>query len=261
MKILVNFVICCLIIFSCASSYNQLRNVDEAVDISTIRTDETVTINNAGEILESYSIDIEIPNPLFGESSSVMRRADMNHQSTIICRIMLLDELSTKADILIQCLKDSLEEKSCEEFRKSYFEKHVRDGMFRIRISMESGFSKKSMEPEHWALYIENARGIMIESEEIISTEITAVQDSVFSEYNRINIRMDLFRRDITLYFKRLTFFGEDLLSEENPYIVFVISHKKKTLARIAWNISGEKDQLKIKRKPETIKSKPELIE
>ena len=134
MRILVNSVICCLIIVSCASSYNQLRDVDEAVDISTIKTENSVTENNAGEILESYSIDFEIPNPLFGESSSVMRRADMNHQSTIVCRIVLLDELSTKADILVQCLKDSLEEKSCEEFRKSYYEKHVCDGMFRIRI-------------------------------------------------------------------------------------------------------------------------------
>ncbi len=145
-----------------------------------------------------------------------------------------------EADIIVHCLKDSLDEKSCEEFREDYFNNNVRDGMFRIRVSLESGFSPKSMEHDHWALYIENTRGIQIEPAGIICSDIKAVQDSVYSEYRQANIPRSILRRDITLSFERTTFFGEDLFGSDNQYILFVMSHKQNTVARVGWKLSGK---------------------
>ena len=237
----VNFSVCCLLISSCSSGTGRLRNMDAVVDISTINADEHITHDNAEEILNLYSIDFQIPNPLYGESERKFRKVDPSHESLIYCRATLLEDFSTEADILVQCLKDSLDEKACDEFRKSYFENHVRDGMFRILIKMESGFSPKSMEPDHWAMYIENAHGVMIEPIDIATTEVTACQDSVFSNYHRIHLPKNVLQRDITLYFNRQTFFGEDLLGEENPYIIFVMSHEREEIARVAWNFTEKK--------------------
>ena len=93
------------------------------------------------------------------------------------------------------------------------------------------------MEPDHWAIYIEDAKGIMIEPKEITACEVSASQDTIYSKYYGLFLPRNLLHRDINLYFQRRTFFGEDLLGEENPYIVFVMSYEKKTVARIAWNI------------------------
>ena len=114
---------------------------------------------------------------------------------------------------------------------------------------MESGFSQKSMETEHWAMYIENARGIMIEPSDITSSEISYKNDSVFSDDRRMHFSRDMMYRDLTLYFKQVTFFGEDLLSEKNPFFILVMSREKKTIARIAWNLTGETNRLAAPKK------------
>jgi len=234
-------VIICLVFVSCASAPNNLRDVETIADVSESRSREILTCENAEEYLNRYSIDFKIPNPFVGDSVISSRRVDPSHEATIYCRATLLDEVSTEADIIIGCEKDSLDEASCEKFRKTYIEKNVREGMFRIRILMVSGFSPKSMDPDHWAIYIEDARGIMIEPKEIKTYEVSASQDTIYSKYYGIFLPRNLLRRDINLYFQRRTFFGEDLLGEENPHIVFVMSHEKKTVARVAWNIHEKK--------------------
>ena len=241
-RIFLNIFVCCFIISSCATSTKRLRDVENIADISTINACEHVTKDNAKKILRHYTINFKIPNPLFGDTGNRPQRVTPKHEETIYCQAILLEDFSTEADIFVQCRKDSLDEKSCEDFRKNYFEQHVRDGMFRIQISMESGFSDKSMEPGLWDMYIENVRGVMIEPIDIEKSKISALQDTVFSSFERINLPRNVLHRDITLYFKRITFFGEDLFGKENPFIVFVISRKQKIVSRVAWNISGERE-------------------
>ena len=226
-----------LFVISCAG-IDHFKNADAFVDISNIRNVDIVSYDNAENIVQQYTIDFKIPNPLFGGTETRLRKTDPKHEDTIYCRATLLDDFSTEADILKNCPKDTLEEESCKECRKRYVEQHMRNGMFRIRVSLESGFSLKSMETDHWAMYIENARGIMIEPEEIVASQVTTLQDSTYSNYYRINLPRSLLYRDITLYFKQRTFFGEDLLGEDNPFIVFIMSHEQKTVARVVWNIS-----------------------
>ena len=229
-----------VIFLSCASGPIGLRNVKEINDVSVVNNGQVITCENAENIFGKYIIDFIVPNPLYGDYGSSSGRIDPNHESTIHCRAVLLNDFSTRADILSKCRVDSLDEGNCEEFRKNYIEKNLRDGMFRIRIEMESGFSEKSMNPSHWAIYLENSSGVMIEPSDITDSSVTTFEDSVYSGYYDRNFPRRLLKRDVTLYFKKTTFFGEDLLSSENPYIILEMSHKKKTVARIAWKISEE---------------------
>ena len=229
------FLIFCAFLFSCASAKKGPQNVDEVVDISSINNREKITPENAESILQKYIVDFEIPNPLYGEPSGRSRKIDPSHEATINCKAALLDDYSTNAHILYLCSADSLDDGESEKYRKDYIEKNLREGMFRIFIEMESGFSPKSMEPEHWAIYLENSNGVMIEPFDKVASTVTTVKDSVYSQYYDTHLDRNLLKRDITLYFKNKTFFGETLLGGENQFIVLVMSRKKKTVARVAW--------------------------
>ncbi len=223
---------------ACGSASLHLDNVDYLSDISSIKPAPIQSAEEAEKVNKLYSIDFDIPKPLYGSDTS-LQRMNPNHEKTIKSHITLLDDTSTEADILSHCLRDSLDAAACDKYREEYTREKVRKGMFRIRILMESGFSPKSMEPEHWTIYIENAKGIIIEPADITASEVTSLEDSVYSDFYRINFSRHLMKRDLTLYFNRITFFGEDLLSRENPFIVLVITREKKTLARLAWKTSA----------------------
>lgn len=225
----------CLVILSCASGPKGLRDVSEAVDISDVDTSVPVTPENSEDILRKYIADFEIPNPLFGDSYGSNIRMDPSHQNSIRCRVVLLDDYSTDAYVMYQSVADSLEEGQNKVPFDIDSEPGPREGMFRIRISMESGFSEKSMDPDHWVIYIENARGTMIEPDKIVSTPVISNRDSVFSAYQQTHLPRNLLRSRIFLYFKKTTFFGEDLLGPDNPFIVLVMTHEKRTVARIGW--------------------------
>ena len=132
-----------LFFLACASKSVQIQDVDDVRNISSQSGKITVTVENAEEIIEKYSTEFSIPNPLIGDKVSTFGRADPGHQNTIICNAVLLDDVSTQADIIVKCLKDSLDEQSGKDSSKKYRKDYVREGMFRIRISMESGFSEK----------------------------------------------------------------------------------------------------------------------
>jgi len=229
----------------------KTKDVNAVLTITPGSVGSEVTRDNAEEVLGKYSVDFTIPNPLFDTGSSRYRRFDPSHQHEIFCKAVLLDDVSTRADILARCVKDSLDECSCREFEKEYLGKNVEEGMFRIRISMESGFSKKSMEPGHWAFYIEDANGVMIEPVEIRASEVTVVEDSVYSAYHRAFFPRTVLSRDITCYFERVMFFGEDLFGGQNPFIIFVMSREKRELVRIAWARSEDVKQLRVPRRME----------
>ncbi|MBN1290479.1 MAG: hypothetical protein JXB48_01465 [Candidatus Latescibacteria bacterium] len=230
----------CLIIAACGSGGVVIQNTDRVADVSTFKGTTVENFESAEKILKDYTVEFKIPNPLSGQGSSI-RRFDPNHEDTILCYATLLDDISTEADIKYKCAKDSLNADACDSFKTKYIQENLKDGTFRIRVSMESGFSPKSMNPDHWVIYIENAKGIVIEPFDILTTPVTSHSDSIFSEYYRVNISRHLLYRDINLYFKRTTFFGEDLLGKSNPFLVLVFTHERKTLARVAWKTVSEK--------------------
>ena len=229
--------ICNLVMASCTSGLIGSKTANETADVSSADSKETITPENAERILKKYIIDFEIPNPLYGGLENPTRRNDPNHEPTINCRGALLNDYSTEAHILFQCDSDSLKGEQCEVFRKTYYKNNVSEGTFRILLTMESGFSDKSMDPDYWAFYIENSRGVMIEPSEIRTSPVTAANDSVYSAYYRKNSPRNLIKRTITLYFKNMTFFGQNMFSPENPSIVLVMSRKQKIVARIAWKL------------------------
>lgn len=221
-----------------------MRKVD-ALSKITEYSQKSVTSDDAKHVLDAYTVEFYIPNPLFGEVDRTLRRFDPNHQSVIICHATLLDDISTEADILAASHPDSTDN---DNYAKEYRESNIREGMFRIRLTMESGFSRKSMEPDLWSLYLENASGTMIEPSDIVVSDVVSARDSTYSRDLRMSFNKNVFRRDFTLYFKRVTFFGEDLFGEKNPYIVLAISREKKVLARVAWSRSSDGKKLSVKR-------------
>ncbi|MFC1607044.1 hypothetical protein ACFL47_03645 [Candidatus Latescibacterota bacterium] len=231
------FLALALLFVSCGALKMNLGDVDDVSDVSALETAKSETIDDLAQLLDEYSIDFEVNNPLI-DANSRMRRFDPNHERIIKCRATLLDTRATEAEISYQSLKDSLDSAASDEFRNKYVSEQLRDGMFRIRISMESGFSPKSMEPDHWTIYLENSRGIMIEPNDITTSSVSTIEDSVYSDFYRVNLPRRLLTREITLYYSQTTFFGEDLLSPKNPFIVLVMARNKRTLARVAWKTS-----------------------
>lgn len=230
-------VIMTLIAGGCSSNRLNLDSSDLLRDISAVDREVTVTPENSEDILKQYVIEFVIPNPLSGGSGS--RSLGENRESVIACRAALLDDFSTEADILYNCRVDSLSPEDSADYREKYLRDNVRDGMFRILISMESGFSSKSMEPDYWSMYLETPDGIMIEPVDRIATPVITADDSLYSEtFNRTLFSINL-KRNITLYFRNTTFFGENLLGGDNPYLILVISREQQTVARIAWQLNN----------------------
>ncbi len=226
------FVLTCV---SCSSVRNDVKNVDEVAVLAPPAGASVADAADPEKILERHSIKFKIPNPLADQGMTSIRRVDPSHESQIFCKATLLDSLSTEADIASICARDSLDEKARAEFRKKYLAEHVKPGQFRVRISMESGFSPRSLDHSHWVMYLENARGIAVEPTQIVSSIAQSHSDSIYSSFHRMSLPRTLIRGDITLYFNRMTFFREDLLGPANAFIVLEMVQDKRTVARIAW--------------------------
>ena len=229
-----------LLVSGCAGR-PKFGSVDDYADIAR-RNDPAVTTANAADIVEGYSVEFELPNPIFGPSSYSAGRVDPSHQSKILCRATLLNDFSTQADMLVRC-PDSLGVSEAEECREVYHADQVREGKFRIRISMESGFSERSMERDNWNIYLENARGVMIEPNEYTESPVMTMSDIFHSNLTQEDLPRYLLYRDITLYFNRQAFWGEDLLGPENPYLVMVMSVDQRIVARVAWNLRNRESR------------------
>ncbi len=227
---------------SCASRSGGLNHADKVVDISKVINQEFKTENDAEKILNQYTIEFRIANPLIapGSISYSVRRVDPSHEEQIYCKAILLDSLSTEADIRFKARKDSLDQKAYTEFRRKYLDENVKNGQFRIRIEMESGFSSKSIDPKYWSIYLVDAKGVMIEPLQIDVIPVVSEQDSVYSNNRGIKLPRNRIRGEITLFFNRITFFKEDLFGPNNQSIALEITRDQKTLSRIAWKISDK---------------------
>jgi hypothetical protein len=220
---------------SCASRSGDIRDADATAEIEWDSGSGSNPKDDPAAVLERYTVEFRIPNPLVGEGMTSNRRIDPSHESQIYCRATLLDSIATEADIALACTKDSLDTAQSAEFRRKYREERVQPGRFRIRISMESGFSPKSLEARHWVMYIMNDRGIMIEPVQVKASSASSESDSVYSSYNRMSLPRTRINGEITLYFDRITFFKEDLLGKENTQIALEMAHEKNTVAHVVW--------------------------
>jgi hypothetical protein len=229
-----------LVVLSCASHSGSFPDSDARTTIgNAIPSDSTSTVAPKS-ILDRYTLEFKIPNPLAEPGSVMNRRADPSHEGLIYCRATLLDSLATEADIAFISAKDSLSGEGYDRFRKIYLEEKVHPGQFRIRIAMESGFSPKSLDPKHWVMYLKNPQGVMIEPVQIQFTPGSSKQDSLYSSYQRASLPRTRIYGYITLYFNRVTFFKEDLLGKASPYLLLEIAQNQKTVARALWK-NGKK--------------------
>jgi hypothetical protein len=223
----------------CGAGTTVVENDKFLRDIRPWRSGDAVTSENAAEVLKVYTIPFSIPNPLYGETS--VRQTDPVNQSTISCRATLLDSISTAADIFLRCRMDSLDAAAGTAFAGRYRRDNLRENTFRIRITMETAFSEKSLEPRHWAMYVETADGVLVEPSDIEITPSEARADTTGRRNEPFKFGRRMYARDMTLYFKQVTFFGADLLGPDNPYLLFVMSRERNEIARIAWRHAAEK--------------------
>lgn len=226
---------------ACASRSGSFSDSDAVTEISWTQSSGADPAGNADAVLDRYSVDFKVPNPLIDAGIST-RRSDPSHENLIYCRATLLDSISTEADIAFACRKDSLDVQAGAEFRRKYLEERTSPGRFRIRISMESGFSPKSLDPAHWVMYIVNSRGVMIEPVQIQSSLANTVQDSIYSNFHRLSLPRTRIHGEIILSFDRVTFFKQDLLGSDNQFIALEMAREQKTVARVVWkNASAAK--------------------
>lgn len=235
-------VFCGMAWLSCASRSGIFKHADKVADISKISKPEFKTESDAENILNQYTIPFRIANPLIepGSITSNIRRMDPSHEEQIYCKAILLDSLSTEADIRYQARKDSLGEKASAEYRQKYLQEKVQNGQFRIRIEMESGFSPLSIDPKFWSIYILDDRGVMIEPLQIVTNRVVSEQDSVYSSSHRIKLARNRIQGELILFFNRITFFKEDLFGPNNRAIALEMTRDQKTLARVVWKLSGK---------------------
>jgi hypothetical protein len=240
LSIFYNLIIVLALAISCSSVKKGMKKVNNVADLSGINKKTAITVSNCDSILKKYTVPFTIPNPLSGDSGENLARFDPSHGNDILCKAVLLDEYSTEADIISKCRADSLSAEKSAEFRNKYISENIKEGMFRIRVEMESGFSEKSMDPKYWAMYIENTSGVMIEPADIKNSPVVVSRDSVYSEYRKIYFKRKLYKSSISLFFKNKTFFGNDILGDKTPFFILVISREQKYLARIAWKLNAE---------------------
>ncbi len=238
-------ILACTILFSLAvlscGSHGSFPDSDARSTIGNAAPSGSGSPVSPKSILDRYTLEFKIPNPLAEPGSVVNRRADPSHEGQIYCRATLLDSISTEADIAFTSSKDSLSGESYDRFRKKYLEEKVRPGQFRIRIAMESGFSPKSLDPKHWVMYLMNSRGVMIEPAQVQFTPGSSLRDSLYSSYQRVSLPRTRIYGYTTLYFDRVTFFKEDLLGKDSPYILLEIVQNQKTVARALWKNGNNK--------------------
>jgi hypothetical protein len=237
-----------LTVLSCASRSGNFPNSDAHATIGISAAPDSNKADSPKSILDRYTVDFKIPNPLADPGSVMNRRTDPSHEGQIYCRATLLDSTATEADIAFTSARDSLSGEGYDRFRKKYMEENIRSGQFRIRIAMESGFSPKSLDPKHWIMYLINSKGVMIEPSLIQFTPGSSKLDSLTVGYQRISMPRTRIYGYITLYFNRVTFFKEDILGPATPYLLLEIVQDQKTVARVLWKKENEKAK-KIKKK------------
>ena len=217
----------CLAVFSCGFHSGDFPGSDARATFGSVAPPDSTGAVSPRSILDRYTLEFKIPNPLAETGSMINVRSDPSHEGQIYCRATLLDSISTEADIAVASARDSLAGEGYDRFRKKYLEENVHPGQFRIRIAMESGFSPKSLDPRHWVMYLRNSRGVMIEPAQIQFISGSTIRDSLYSAYHRTSLPRTRIYGSTTLHFNRVTFFKEDLLGKDTPYFLLEIVQNK----------------------------------
>ena len=129
-----------LLCVACGSASLHLGHVDYISDISSIKPAPIQSADEAEKVIKQYSIDFDIPNPLYGSDIS-FRRMNPNHEDTIKSHVTLLDDTSTEADILYHCFRDSLD--AANLFGRKQLERIVLDNAHQDAQRIFAGFREE----------------------------------------------------------------------------------------------------------------------
>ncbi len=185
------------------------------------------------KLKEEWTVSLEMPNPILAklETDRILPGS--------LTKGRIRVEATLYGDELLQSLMDNmcheLTDEECQARRDAYIEKHNPEKDFRIEIVMESDFSKLSLDPAIWTLYITDQDGIMYEPSEVVADSTVSKTQMIYSQFHKTKFRKEELKRTLNLYFPRITFFGKKLMREEGFSLTLNFSYNGEILARAKW--------------------------
>lgn len=198
------------------------------------------------EVEERWTTRFTVPNPLFRESDvdlpPFLRPPDLG---VIKISATLFGEEVIDSWIRQVCTRDSL---SYEETERRYEEEHHPEDQFRIKLNLQSGFAKHSVDPDLWTIYLEDDKAVMYEPVSIKKGETIVKHREMpppyyTPPYYSITIKKTEISRVVDLYFPKVTFFGKRLLERGTKSLKLVFSYGKRPIGEGKWIFEFEQKE------------------
>jgi len=233
-----------LYIAGCASEFGTYRGVPNSKTVQPT-SEETPPPEelSSEEASARWTVQFTIPNPL-AEGPDAAPRSLPRPPETGQIRVWatLYDPEVIETWIRARCREDSLSVQECDSLREEYRITHRPEEDFRIGLRMESDFSVKSLKPNLWAIYLLDDEEIMYEPRRVRAGEVEERQREIYAPYHRITVTKALIRREVDLYFPRVTFFGKALVGRKARFLKLVFSRERKTVGEGVWIFKSEGD-------------------
>ena len=231
-----------LCVASCASEFGTYRGVPNSKKVQPMpegaSPPEQLSFEEASA---RWTVQFTIPNPLAQDPDLAPRsmpRAPETGQIRIWATLYDAEVIETW--IRTRCHEDSLSAQVCDSLRAAYREIHRPDEEFRIQLWLESDFSVKSLEPDLWAIYLLDDEEIMYEPRRVRTGEVEERQRELYAPFHRRTITKTQIRREIDLYFPKVTFFGKTLVGRKARFLKLVFSRDRRTMGEGVWIFESE---------------------
>jgi hypothetical protein len=226
-------VVCCVVALAgCSQPYFSRYYGEHVKRVTLTPTDAPPSTASFEQAREKWMVRLSLPDPLFSNAAVDEGRRGAPRGSGIRIWAVLYDREVIDAWVRQHSQDDSV---SVEEAAHGYAELHCPSEQFRIELKMESAFAAESLNPELWVLYLEDEEGIMYEPIAIRESAVSMKERRIYSEYHDITRTRQTYRRSVDLYFRRIAFFGKELLGPETELLKLVFSYRQETMGEAVW--------------------------
>lgn len=219
-------------LFSCTATQIYCSHCTPQYNIKSIHSR---SLDSLAFLKKERTVSWKMQNILFSSSDRSLNRFKDFDESTMDVTSTLYD------DLLIGCMLDSIAQQDTSSYATllhKYQEKHNSNEYIRIQVTLTTYFSRKSIENELWTIYLVDENGDMYESERVVFGSIT--EQSSSGKYRDKTLSRSHYQSVIDLYFKRITFYGQDLISLDRKYLKLVFAYKRKIIGAGGWCFRSE---------------------
>jgi len=182
---------------------------------------------------ERWTVSFDMPNPIFAKIGAEQTPSGRLITGRIGVRAALYSD-----ELLRSLMKDMCRgrtEEECRAGREAYRREHNPDGELRIEVVMSSDFSKLSLDPDIWTVYITDQDGIMYEPSRVVADSIASETRMIYSRFHDMTFRKEKLKRTLNFYFPRITFFGKELMGEGGFSLTLSFSYRGEVLGSAKW--------------------------